>query len=226
MTRNSVLVRWLRRGIIDRTGGCYFMVKFILGIVVGVILVPLVVVAYLLSGYAPAATADAPMPFESRVAEMALQARFKKEAPVRDLSGMSTPDLLAGAEIYKKDCVMCHGLPDQKPEIADNMFPPAPQEMKPPQGRGGQRGPQGGPGGAPRAPRPNGDFWRIKNGIRLTGMPSFQNILSEDQIWQVTGLIANRRRLPPEVQDALKAEPPAPPAPVSTPTPAQTAPKA
>src|SRR5579864_8750126 len=197
------------------------MVKFILGVVIGAILVPLAVVAYLVSGYAPAATADAPMPFESRIAGMALQARFKKEAPVRDLSGMSTPDLLAGAEIYKKDCVMCHGLPDQKPEIADNMFPPAPQEMKPPQGRGGQRGPQGGPGRAqtaPRAPRPNGDFWRIKNGIRLTGMPSFQNILSEDQIWQVTGLIANLRRLPPEVQAALKSEPaaaaamPAPPA--------------
>jgi thiosulfate dehydrogenase len=201
------------------------MVKFILGIVVGVILVPLVVVAYLLSGYAPAATADAPMPFESRVAEMALQARFKKEAPVRDLSGMSTPDLLAGAEIYKKDCAMCHGLRDDTPAIADNMFPQAPQLMKPPAGRGGQRGPQGGPSGPPRTPRPNGDFWRVKNGIRLTGMPSFQNILSEDQMWQVTGLIANRRRLPPEVQDALKSEPPPVAAPASTPTPAQTAPK-
>ena len=144
------------------------MVKFILGIVVGAILVPLAVVAYLLSGYAPAATADAPMPFEARVAEMALQARFKKEAPVRDLSGMSTPDLLAGADIYKKDCAMCHGLRDDTPAIADNMFPQAPQLMKPPAGRGGQRGPQGGPGGAPRAPRPNGDFWRVKNGIRLT----------------------------------------------------------
>jgi mono/diheme cytochrome c family protein len=95
--------------------------------------------------------------------------------------------------------------------------------MKPPQGRGGQRGPQGGPGGAPRAPRPNGDFWRIKNGIRLTGMPSFQNILSEDQIWQVTGLIANRRRLPPEVQVALKSEPAAAAAMPASPTPAAPA---
>ena len=196
--------------------------KFLLGVVIGAILVPLAVVAYLVSGYAPAATADAPMPFEARIAGMALQKRIQKEAPVRDLSGMSTPDLLAGAEIYKKNCVMCHGLPDQKPEIADNMFPPAPQEMKPPQGRGGQRGPQGGPT-APRAPRPNGDFWRVKNGIRLTGMPSFQNILSEDQMWQVVGLIANRRRLPPEVQAALKSEPAAA---TATPAPSAAAPAA
>ncbi len=97
--------------------------KFLLGVVIGAILVPLAVVAYLMSGYAPAAVADPPMPFEARIAGMALQKRIQKEAPVRDLSGMSTPDLLAGAEIYKKNCVMCHGLPDQKPEIADNMYP-------------------------------------------------------------------------------------------------------
>ncbi len=204
------------------------MLKFILGVIVGAIVVPALVVAYLMSGYAPAATADPMMPFEGWIARTALQARFKKEAPVRDLSGMSTPDLLAGAEIYKKDCAECHGLRDEAPAIADNMFPQAPQLMKPPAGRGGQRGPQSGNGtaGAPRAPRPNGDFWRVKNGIRLTGMPSFQNILSEDQMWQVTGLIANRRRLPPEVQDALKSEPPPAATPASTSAPAQTTPKA
>jgi thiosulfate dehydrogenase len=202
------------------------MLKFILGVIVGAIIVPALAVAYLVSGYAPAATADPMMPFEGWIARTALQVRFKKEAPVRDLSGMSTPDLLAGAEIYKKDCAVCHGLRDETPAIADNMFPQAPQLMKPPAGRGGQRGPQGGPGGPPRAPRPNGDFWRVKNGIRLTGMPSFQNILSEDQMWQVTGLIANRRRLLPEVQDALKSEPPPAAAPASTPASAPTAPKA
>jgi thiosulfate dehydrogenase len=196
------------------------MVKFILGVVVGAVLVPLAVLAYLVSGYAPAATADAPMPFESRIAEIALQKRIQKEAPVRDLSTMSTSDLLAGANIYKKNCEMCHGLPDQRPEIAANMFPQAPQELKPPQGRAGRGPAQTGP----RAPRPNGDFWRVKNGIRLTGMPSFQNILSEDQIWQVTGLIANRRKLPPEVQDALRATQPinAPASSLPTASPATT----
>lgn len=184
------------------------MLRFILGIVLGAVLVPLVAVGYLLSGQAPVAVADAPMPFETRIAGMALQKRIQKDAPVRDLSGMSAPDLLAGADIYKKNCAECHGLPDETVTIADNMFPPAPQLMKPPKPRPGGRGP-GGPGRGPSTPRPNGDYWRVKNGIRLTGMPSFQNVLSDDQIWQVTGLIANRRRLPPEVQDALKAEPPA-----------------
>jgi len=195
------------------------MLKFAIGVVVGVVLVPFAVVAYLVSGHAPAATADPPMPFESRIADMALQRRIQKEAPVRDLSGMSAEDLLAGADIYKKDCAMCHGLPDEPPPaISQSMFPEAPQLMKPPQGRGPRRGPQGGtgpgatPGAGPnpairgRTLRPDGDFWRVKNGVRLTGMPSFQNVLSEGQMWQVIGLLANRRRLPPEVKDALRPE--------------------
>lgn len=185
--------------------------KFVLGVTIGLVFVPLIVVLYLVSGRAPVATADPPMPFETRIAELALQKRVQKDAPVRDLSGMSTPDLLAGADIYKTNCAMCHGLTEESSAIADNMFPPAPQLMKPPKPRVGG-GPRG-PGRGPSTPRPNGDYWRVKNGIRLTGMPSFQNVLSEDQMWQVVGLVANRRRLPPEVQDALKPEPP--PAPVA-----------
>jgi hypothetical protein len=50
----------------------------------------------------------------------------------------------------------------------------------------------------------SGDFWRVKNGIRLTGMPSFENTLSDDQMWQVVALIAKRRDLPPEVRAALQ----------------------
>jgi mono/diheme cytochrome c family protein len=31
----------------------------------------------------------------------------------------------------------------------------------------------------------------VSNGIRLSGMPSFKDTLSETQIWQVTMLLAN-----------------------------------
>jgi len=87
---------------------------------------------------------------------------------------------------------MCHGLPDQpSPDIADAMFPNAPQFMRLPQVIGS---------------RPDSDFWKVKNGVRLTGMPSYQNLLSDDQIRQVVGLLADRRMLPPEVKDALASK--------------------
>jgi thiosulfate dehydrogenase len=193
--------------------------KFILGIVVGIILVPLLVAGYLMMGLAPAAATDKPMPFEAYIAGTALRNKMAKESPTRDLSTMTSADLLAGADIYKKDCAVCHGLPDQPPaEIGDTMFPPAPQLMRPPQPPPGNRGPQGAApnGGGNGQPSPNsglvqgrgasGDFWRVKNGVRLTGMPSFEKTLSDDQMWQVVALLAKRRNLPAEVKAALTAQ--------------------
>jgi thiosulfate dehydrogenase len=199
--------------------------KLILGLIVGVILVPVLLLIYLVSGFAPTAATDHPLPFETTIANMALNARMKKEAPTRDLSTMTSADLLAGADTYKKDCAVCHGLADQPPAaIGDGIFPPASQLMRVPPGRGGPPRSGGTPPGAASAQMgtvqgrgASGDFWRVKNGIRLTGMPSFEKSLSEDQMWQVVALIAERRNLPPEVRAALQPEaeptaaPPSPP---------------
>jgi hypothetical protein len=48
-------------------------------------------------------------------------------------------------------------------------------------------------------------FWKVKNGIRLLGMPSLKNSLSKTQIWQVSALLARADQLPPEVSAKLKA---------------------
>jgi mono/diheme cytochrome c family protein len=203
--------------------------KFIVGVIVGIIIVPLVLVIYLASGFAPTAATDGALPFETWIAGTALSKRMRKEAPTRDLSTMTTADLLAGADTYKNNCAGCHGLPDQPPsEIGNGMFPPAPQLMQPPLPRPGGRQPgrAAPPPGAASAQMgtvqgrgASGDFWRVKNGIRLTGMPSFEKTLSDDQMWQVVYLIAKRRYLPPEVKAALAPEPeaavPAPTAPLA-----------
>jgi thiosulfate dehydrogenase len=182
------------------------MTKLILGILVGVLLVPLVLYAYLSSGYAPAAATDSPLPLETFIAGAALARRIQKEAPTRDVSGMPAADLVAGAQAYHKNCAMCHGLPNQPaPAIAGTIFPPAPELFS-------QKGMV--------TDDPAGEtYWKVKNGIRLTAMPSFKNILSDDQIWQVTAVVARADKLPPEAQDALK-----PVAPPDTPVPATTAP--
>ena len=198
--------------------------KFILGIIVGIILLPVLAVGYLMTGLAPAAATDKPMPFEAYIAGTALNKKIQKEAPTRDLSTMTTSDLLSGADTYKQDCAFCHGLPDSSSWTpGDNMFPPAPQLMRSPPPRPGNRGPQGPPNGAAGQPGPNsglvqgrgasGDFWRVKNGVRLTGMPSFEKTLSDDQMWEVVALIAKRRNLPPEVKAALEPQPATAPAP-------------
>jgi mono/diheme cytochrome c family protein len=190
--------------------------RFVLGLVAGVVLIPVLVLAYLASGFGPTAATDKPLPGETFIARAALRQRIRKEAPNRDLSAMTTSDLLAGVDIYKKHCAVCHGVSGQDPApIGNGMFPPAPQFFRPPPMRGPGPDGQGPAGAAPpppsgrdgrgRGPGGGPDFWRIKNGIRLTGMPSFGGTLSDDQIWQVTAFLASRRNMPPEIKAALDA---------------------
>ena len=50
-------------------------------------------------------------------------------------------------------------------------------------------------------------YWKVQNGIRLSGMPSFGRILDEQSKWDVSALLARANALPPEATEALKLEP-------------------
>ncbi len=48
-------------------------------------------------------------------------------------------------------------------------------------------------------------YWKVKNGIRLTGMPAYQQILSEDQMWQVSLLLSQADKpMSPAASSALQ----------------------
>jgi mono/diheme cytochrome c family protein len=52
---------------------------------------------------------------------------------------------------------------------------------------------------------PGETYWKVKNGIRLSGMPAFDQILNDTQIWQVSLLLANADKpFPADVLDLLK----------------------
>ncbi len=46
-------------------------------------------------------------------------------------------------------------------------------------------------------------YWKVANGIRLTGMPGYVNSLSENEMWQVSMLLAEADKLPAEVHQTL-----------------------
>jgi thiosulfate dehydrogenase len=165
--------------------------RFLLGVLVGLLILPVGLYLYVAGGHAPVATADASMPMEAFFAKMGRKSRIKAEQPKRDLSTFNAADLEAGADIYQKDCAFCHGLPNQpKPDAAKGMFPHAPQLLDKDD---------------MVTDDPVGEsFWKVKNGIRLSGMPSFKDSLSENQIWQVSAMVARADQLPPEVSAKLK----------------------
>ena len=167
--------------------------KFLMGMFAGLLVLPVALFMYVATGHAPVATADPSMPLEAFFAKLGRKSRIRAEQPKRDLATFTTADLQAGADIYKKDCAFCHGLPNQpKPDAAKGMFPRAPQLFShddmvsdDPVGE---------------------DFWKVKNGIRLSGMPGFKDSLTETQIWQVSALLARADNLLPEVAAKLESK--------------------
>ena len=54
---------------------------------------------------------------------------------------------------------------------------------------------------------PGETFWKVANGIRLTGMPEFNEILTTTQIWQVSLLLANADKpLPPAALQIVRGD--------------------
>jgi mono/diheme cytochrome c family protein len=64
---------------------------------------------------------------------------------------------------------------------------------------------------------PGETYWKVANGIRLTGMPSYKDVLTDTQMWQVSQLLANADKpLPPAALDFLRPET-TPPTPATNP---------
>jgi thiosulfate dehydrogenase len=176
------------------------MGRFLLGLIIGVIVAPLLAVIYWMSGYAAVAVTDPPFPFEQYIAGAGLEAGIHRRAPKRALSSFSAADLAAGAQTYRRGCG-CHGLPGETRNFPELKMYPSPPQLFTPDGY--------------VTDDPVGvTFWKIKNGIRMTGMPSFGGVLKDDQMWQVAALLASADKLPPAVMDELKQPlfPPPPPA--------------
>jgi thiosulfate dehydrogenase len=173
------------------------MGKFLIGLVVGLIVIPISVYMYFSSGSAPVATSSTPMPFEKMLANLALHARMRKEMPKSSPIPADEAAFMAGAQVYKDNCAVCHGLPGQPlTAIAQGMFPKPPKLME---GTGVSDDP------------PEETYWKVSGGIRMTGMPGFEKLLSPTQMWQVSLLLANSNKLPKTITDSLTS--------VGTPTP-------
>ena len=167
------------------------MRKFLIGLILGLIALPAGVYFYFASGRAPVATSAPSMPFESTLARMALHARLDKEMPKSVPIAADETAYVAGAQIYREHCAVCHGLPGQSPTaIAQGMFPKPPKLME---GTGVTDDP------------PAESYWKVAGGIRMTGMPGFDKTLSTTQMWQVSLLLANADKLPKAAKDTLTA---------------------
>ncbi len=173
------------------------MTKFLAGIVFTFLVIIIFVFSYVKFGFVPVATDSPEMPFEGKLAGMGLHAHIDKEAPTTPPFQASKDDFLSAAHLYREHCAFCHGLPDEpKSFSAQGMFPRPPQLLK---GTGVTDDPAG------------ETYWKVSNGIRLSGMPGYKKTLSEKEIWQISQLLAQADKLPAEVMVVLKKPAPTDP---------------
>jgi thiosulfate dehydrogenase len=165
---------------------------FLIGMIMGWILLPVGAFLYLRFGYVPVAVDGPVIPFEQLLAGAAIEAKIAREAPTQAPVASSEDNLVAGAKVYKEYCVECHGLPNlPRSAAAKGMFPDPPQFFE-------RR--------APGVDLVGQDYWVVANGIRLTGMPGYKESLTDRQLWQVSQFVSNRGNLPASAREVLAGQ--------------------
>jgi mono/diheme cytochrome c family protein len=88
--------------------------------------------------------------------------------------------LATGLELFRADCIACHGAPGVPPEtIGQGLNPPPPALDQP-----------------LTQDRPDGELvWIIQHGLRMTGMPAFGEVYGEPQVQQLAAFIKHLPQL-------------------------------
>jgi thiosulfate dehydrogenase len=168
------------------------MIKFFLGLVVGISLLLLAGYLFATRGGISLATKGGPLPMEKSIAHQALTASIGQSSGDQPPLPGDETNLLAGARVYQQNaCMMCHGqLDEPASDFAKRFYPHAPQLLPP--GEGVTDDPVG------------ATYWVVKNGIRFSAMPSFEGRLTDTEIWQVSLLLRNADKLPSAAQEVLR----------------------
>jgi mono/diheme cytochrome c family protein len=179
------------------TEGGTEMGRVLLGVLLVVVLAPVVALGWLKWGNVPVAVADAPLPLEQQLTGLALHARIARE-PVKNMpTQIDEESLVAGARVYNEKCAACHGLHGKPSELGAHLYPSAPALWEK----------HGNAVGVSDDP-PSETMWKVINGIRLTGMPSYKGVLTDNEIWEVSMLLSSADKvLPPAAVDILRGNP-------------------
>lgn len=124
------------------------------------------------------------------MASTSLNATVRSDAPKEpNPVALTEQNLLNGVELFARNCALCHGSANgvaSASPVAKGLYPKPPQLAI--------DGVEDDPEAA--------SFWKVKHGIRLTGMPSFGNALSDQEIWTLALVLKHMDTLPPPVQQA------------------------
>jgi len=140
------------------------------------------------SGLVPANADATPGRLETWMAQISLDATLRRDAPKgNNPVALTEQNLIHGVRLFAQNCAVCHGSAKgdaSASPIAKGLYQKPPQMAT----EGVEDDPEG------------ESFWKIKHGIRLTGMPSFGYTLSDREIWTLALFLKHMDKLPPAAQ--------------------------
>jgi mono/diheme cytochrome c family protein len=161
------------------------------GVLLSPLLAGLALIFLVKAGWISVDARAVPSPLEAQLAR-ALRAMGSEKA-VNSLQPAIAPtqeNVVMGAELYCEYCSQCHRGTTTPSSLEGAVFYPPPPELKELNSLSEAQ-----------------IFWYSRRGIRLTGMPSFQDILSEQALWQISMFVKKYRETPAALQ-VLKGEAP------------------
>ncbi|HUZ13965.1 MAG TPA: cytochrome c [Caulobacteraceae bacterium] len=165
---------------------------FILGIIFAAVAAAVAGYLVVTNGVIPANADARPGAVETWIARHDLRAVLKNEAPkTPDPVPLTDANLIAGVKLFGQNCAVCHGTAAgdaSATPIAKGEYPKPPQLAT---------------DGVEDDP-PGVSFWKIKHGIRLSGMPSWKSALTDQQIWTLALFLEHMNKLPPAPEQAWK----------------------
>jgi thiosulfate dehydrogenase len=106
----------------------------------------------------------------------------QRSGVVISLVTLTDENLIAAIKLYGQHCAICHGTAKGDPSaspVAKGLYPQPPQVAT-----------------------DGVSFWKIKHGIRWTGMPSWKGTLTDQQIWTLALFLKHMDNLPPAAEQA------------------------
>jgi len=163
---------------------------FIIGVVATILVALAGAYALLQSGLIPANADAKPGGLELWAAGKSLDATLRRQAPTEpNPVPFTSRNLLAGITLYGQHCAICHGTAagdSSASPVARGLYPAPPQLAT----DGVEDDSEG------------ISYWKIKHGIRLTGMPAWRSSLDDQQIWTLALFLKHMDKLPPDAQEA------------------------
>jgi mono/diheme cytochrome c family protein len=173
------------------------LLHILLGAAIGIaVVVPLGAFAFVKSGVYNVGSTSPHTKFTTWLTHETMIHSVKRQAKdVTAPSALSAAQVVAGFCAYETHCVACHGAAAvARQQWVSGMEPQPPYLLD-----------------VTRQFTPSQLFWIVRNGIKMTGMPSWRNAMSDSETWAVVAWLETSTKLSPQTYVRWRAERRCPP---------------